>query len=445
MLGFELIAAAALVLANGFFVASEFAIARVRPTQVDDWIAHNRAGAGSVKHAVDRIDSYLAACQLGITLASLGLGAVGERAFHHVFDDVFGKGATFVGIGVAGLLAFLIITLLHVVIGELAPKSAAISRTGPVVRALAPPMRAFYTLTKPAVDLFNEMGNLLLKPFGIPPAREAGHAPHTEDELRALIRQSEREGMIDPEEGAFTEGVLTFGDRRAREVMVARPEIHFVTTDLSFEEVVREIASSGLTRLPLCRPEGGLDDAVGIVHAKDMLVSAIEGEIPALEAIAREVHHVPDSQLLDDTLELLRSRREHLVLVVDEHGTTVGLITLEDILEEIVGEIEDEFDPDRKDQIVRDGEGLKVSGSTPVRAVAERLGVDLGATHEATMGGLVTERLGHMPERGEELLIEGHEIEVTEAGTTRVEQLRIRPLRDGEKGGGGVDQIAPSD
>jgi CBS domain containing-hemolysin-like protein len=191
----ELLVAVALVAANGFFVSAEFAIARLRPTQAEEFVRERRPGAKSAKHAVDHIDSYLSACQLGITLASLGLGAVGEPAFHHALEPVFGDNTRFVGFGVASIVAFTIITVLHVVLGELAPKSAAISRTAPVALALAPLMRGFYLMTKPVVDLFNGLGNLVLKPFGIPPASEAGHAPHSEDELRQLLRESRQGGL----------------------------------------------------------------------------------------------------------------------------------------------------------------------------------------------------------------------------------------------------------
>src|SRR4051795_7223881 len=175
-----------LVLLNAFFVAAEFGIARLRPTQAEEYVRQRRPGAKSALHAVHHIDSYLSACQLGITLASLGLGAVGEPAFHDALEPLFGENATIAGIGVASALGFTIITVMHVVIGELAPKSAAISRTTPVALALAPVMRGFYLVARPIVDLFNGMGNLVLKPFGIPPASEAGHAPHSEDELREL-------------------------------------------------------------------------------------------------------------------------------------------------------------------------------------------------------------------------------------------------------------------
>src|ERR671926_1018197 len=189
-----------LVAANGFFVAVEFGLARLRPTQAAEFARRRRPGAKSVLHAVGHIDSYLSACQLGITMCSLGLGALGEPAFRKALEPLLGDAAEIAGIGVASALAFAIITTLHVVVGELAPKSAAIARTPPIVLALTPPMRAFCAATKPLVDLFNGLGNLVLKPFGVPPASEAGSQPHSEDELRSLLRESSREGTIGHEE-----------------------------------------------------------------------------------------------------------------------------------------------------------------------------------------------------------------------------------------------------
>ena len=426
----QLLAAFGLVLANGFFVASEFAIARVRPTQVGAWIDENRPGARSVEHAVTHIDAYLAACQLGITLASLGLGVVGERAFHDVFESLLGDGSELLGIGLAGAMAFGLITLLHVVVGELAPKSAAISRTGPIVRQLAPPMRAFYLLTKPLVDFFNGLGNLLLKPFGIPPASEAGHTPHSEDELRTIVKQSSREGLIQEDEGTYTDNALTFGDHRVREIMVPRPDVEFVTTDLGLRDVIARIEATGHTRVPLCRPDGGLDAAVGVLHAKDLLptLGGAPGDELRIESLAREVEVVPDSLLLNELLEQLRGKRQHLALVADEHGTVTGLVTMEDVLEEIVGEIEDEFDPLEDEQITVDGDRTRVAGSAPVRRVAEALGIELDDPHEATIGGYIVERLGRMPEIGETVVLDGREFEVNAATPTRIEELRTSPV-----------------
>jgi CBS domain containing-hemolysin-like protein len=421
----ELLAALLLVLANGFFVATEFALARLRPTQVDEFLRDGKPGARSVRHAVDHIDAYLAACQLGITLASLGLGVVGEPVFHDLLEPLLGDSAAIAGVGLAVAMAFGIITVLHVVVGELAPKSLAIASAGPVSLFLAPPMRLFYLLTKPVVDLFNGMGNLLLKPFGVPPASEAGHAPHSEDELRGLLSQSAREGLIEADEGEFTERVLVFGDRRAREVMVPRPDVRAVDTDDDLAAAVRCTVETGHTRLPLCEPEGGLDTVVGLLHAKDLLPVIAERRDVGLRELARPVLRVPDALRVDELLRHLRSDRQHLALVEDEHGTVVGLVTLEDVLEEIVGEIEDEFDLEEVELLSHDGEATLVDGHAPLRLVAERLGLQLEEPHEATVGGHLLERLGRVPEPGEEVELDGRQAEVSRVEGARIARLRF--------------------
>ncbi|MDQ4026337.1 MAG: hemolysin family protein, partial [Actinomycetota bacterium] len=300
----ELIAAAALVLANGFFVATEFALARVRPTQIDEWERRGRPGARSVRHGVEHIDAYLAACQLGITLASLGLGVVGKPAFERLLEPLLGADAAIASVGLAAGLAFFVITMLHVVVGELAPKSAAIARTQGVALLMAPPMRAFYLATKPFVDLFNGMGNLLLKPFGIPPASEAGHVPHTEGELRALLRQSSEQGLIEREDQELTDNVFAFGDRRVREIMRPRREIAFVTLKMAPEEVVQLARATGYTRFPLCEAGAGLDAAVGVIHGKDLVMA---DPLPqTLKEVARPLGLVSESMLLGEVLRELR-------------------------------------------------------------------------------------------------------------------------------------------
>ncbi len=274
------------------------------------------------------------------------------------------------------------------------------------------------------MDLFNGLGNLLLKPFGIPPAREAGHAPVSEDELRSLVRESAAGGEIEDEERRFTDNVLTFGDRRVREVMVPRRRAIYVTTDVTFDDVVATVRESGLTRLPLCRPKGGLDAAVGLLHVKDMLVAEDKDD---LEALARPLERVPESMLIDELLELLRKLREHLALVVDEHGTTVGLITLEDVIEEIVGEIEDEFDPEESEPVRQDGDSTVIGGWAPVRLVEERLGIDLADHHEATLGGVILEHLGRLPEPGEEVTVGTARFEVLSVEDAQIQEIRLLP------------------
>lgn len=335
--------AALLVAANGFFVASEFAIARLRHTQVAEYVREQRPGARSAEHAVKHIDAYLSACQLGITLCSLGLGAIGEQAFYDLLKPIFGEEARVAGLGLASVGAFLIITVAHVVLGELAPKSAAIARTGRIALLLAPPMRGFYLATKPVVDLLNAMGNLVLKPFGIPPVTEVGHTPHSEAELRQLLRESSEGGLIDPEESELSEAALLFGDIQAREVMEPRAGIEYVTTADSIENVIQTAVRTGRTRLPLVEHSGDLDSAIGVINAKDLLPVAL-GHTVDLRTRARPLPRVAEEARIDAVLRDMRGHQRHLALVLDEDGKVTGLLTLEDIIEELVGEIEDEFD-----------------------------------------------------------------------------------------------------
>ncbi len=277
----DLLIALALVLANGVFVASEFALARLRPTQLAELERERRSGARSLRHAVAHLDAYLAACQLGITIASIGLGVVGESAFERLLSPLLGAEARIGGIALAATLAFALITLLHVVVGELAPKSVAISRTTATGLRVAPLMRVFYLATKPLVDLFNALGNLLLRPFGIPPAREVGHAPHSQGELLDLLAESCAKGLIEVEEQQFAERGFAFADRHAGDVMQPRSAIAFVSVEAGVLEAARQTVRSGHTRLPVCDPRLGLDRPLGLIHAHDLLAATLETQGPA--------------------------------------------------------------------------------------------------------------------------------------------------------------------
>jgi CBS domain containing-hemolysin-like protein len=435
----RIVFALVLVGLNGFFVAVEFGIARLRHTQAEEFAHEGRPGSKAVLHAVDHIDSYLSACQLGITICSLGLGALGEPAFHDALEPLLGDAAEVAGIGLASALAFAIITTLHVVVGELAPKSAAIARTPPIVLALTPPMRVFYYATKPLVDGLNGLGNLVLRPFGVPPASEAGSQPHSEDELRSLLRESSREGTIGREEQELSEAALVFGDLRAREVMRPRAEIAYVLTSDSPRFVAERVIDTGHTRLPLCEPAGGLDAAVGVLNAKDLLPVGLRGEAHVdLRSIARPIAHVSESARVDRVLRDMRRERRHIGLVHDEHGTVVGLVTLEDILEELVGEIEDEFDPEQREAIRVEGDTILIDGAAPARDVAERLGFDLEGHHETTIGGYLSEELGRVPRPGEEVLLHDRRFKVLGVEETRVTDLELVD-RDDDRDGAAAD------
>lgn len=436
----ELAGTLLLVLANGFFVAGEFAIARVRASQIDEWVERGRPGAASVQHAVTHIDSYLAACQLGITLASLGLGAFGESALHELLDPLLGEGARVFSVGLAGILAFALITMLHVIVGELAPKSAAIARTDRIVLAVVPPLRVFFLLTRPVVQLFNGLGNLLLKPFGIPPASEAGSSPFSERELLQVLRESDEGGEINRVERRLTENVFEFDDRRVREVMVPRRRAVLAHDGLSVDEAAEVAVRTGVTRLPLCPEGAGLDEVRGVVHAKDLLAAMLQGEHPPLHEIARPVVRVGDATFVGDALREMRRTRQHLAIAVDEHGTAVGLVTLEDVLEELVGEIEDEFDREEEGLVRADGGDLVVDGETGMHDLLVRLdGEEHDPTrahdfHEATVGGHLLETLGRLPDPGDELELFGRTVRVEAVEDGRIRRLRIvgRDAGDGD-------------
>jgi magnesium and cobalt exporter, CNNM family len=341
----SLLVAGALVLANAFFVAAEFALARLRPTQVSELADDRRRGAGSLRHALEHLDAYLAACQLGITIASIGLGVVGETAFEHLLTPILGPGAEVAGIAVAAALAFALITVLHVVVGELAPKSVAISRTLPTALRVAVPLRAFYLATKPLVDLFNGLGNLVLRPFGIPPAREGGHAPHSEQELLELLAESGEHGLIEAEEQELAERGFAFAERTARDVMQPREAIDFVGLDTPLTQAARHAAAVRRRRLPVADPEHGLDAPWGLIQVHDLFEAVLDGRRDDLRGLLRPLPRVAEDMPVTELLRQMRDERGQMVLVAGEDGSTIGLVTLEDLLEELVGEIEEEAVP----------------------------------------------------------------------------------------------------
>jgi CBS domain containing-hemolysin-like protein len=276
------------------------------------------------------------------------------------------------------------------------------------------------------VDLFNELGNLLLRPFGIPPAREVGHAPPTEDELHELLRDSARRGLIDIDEQMLAENALTFDDLRVRQIMVPRRELPYATTDMDVTAVVDHMRRTGALRLPLCEPDGRLDAPVGLLHVKDLLPVLVDGTaVASLESLARALDRVPDAMLVNQLLTHMRRRGQELVLVVDEYDTTVGGIALENVIDVIIGELEHELDPTLLDEIRHENDALVTSGSAFVYAVARVLGVDLRDVYQATIRGVLVERLGRVPEPGDVVEVDGLRLEVAGVHDGHVDEVRI--------------------
>ncbi len=428
-----LIAVVALVIANGFFVASEFALARTRPTQVEEWQAQGRRGAGSVRHGIDHLDAYLAACQLGITLASIGLGFVGKPAFQQLLapltEPLGGAIPAISAYAISFFFAFSIVTVLHVVYGELAPKSMAIARTEFTVLRLAPILRAFYTVSRPLVDTFNWMGNMTLRPFGVESITESGRVPHSVPELRSILRASAEGGHIHALGGDLAEMAVLLQRRDARDLMVPSGDMAALPAEASVADAARAVTDSGHARIPVLDAEG---HPTGLVTAIDVLDRISRGHADGdLSPLLRPIEVVPESANAIDVLATLRRQRQRLALVANEYGSIIGLLSIEDIIEEIVGELYDEFDagidPDDPERLraLPDG-GWSVPGDFPVGGM-ESVGVELPEGDYATVSGLVTDRLGRICEVGDTVAVPGWHLKVTETGNNVAARVEVLP------------------
>jgi magnesium and cobalt exporter, CNNM family len=415
---------------NGLFVAAEFAFVKIRTTQVDRLEREGNATAGMVRSATGKLDAYLAVCQLGIAISTLGLGWLGEPAVATVIEPLFGVFGMPEGLlhPVALIVAFGIITFLHVVFGELAPKTIAIQNAEGTSLFVAPFMRFFYYLLLPGTVLFNGTVNLFTRLLGYPPASE-GEDTHTEDEIRTLVRHSARQGMLEQDEEEMVGAVFELNDKVAREIMVPRPDVVSLPADLHLRKLLSVAAAGNYTRYPVYE-EGSPDRIVGAVHVKDVL-RAVESE-GGLDAnltardLAREVLVVPENRPIDGILEDFQRQELQMAIVIDEWGSFEGLFTLEDIIEEIVGEIRDEFD--QEEPAVRklpDG-SYSIDGRIPIGVVNEALGSEFESEDFDTIGGLVLGHLGRAPEGGDEIRLNGYLLCVDEVDGPRVAQVIAR-------------------
>ena len=436
------------VLLNGFFVAAEFALVKVRRSRIDALANEGRRSARVVQHVVARLDRYLSACQLGITLASLILGALGEPAVS-VLIIAAARG---MGIGVspdAGWLpvvsiglAFALITVLHMTLGEQAPKMWALRRAERTAMGTAYPLRAFAWLFGPLIGAINGVSNAMLRLAGLPSA--AVHEPsHTAEEIRSILSLSATAGNISDREYEITENVFRMVELEVRHIVVGRADVDFLSLERSDGDNLERVRASAHSRLPLC--EVGLDSIVGFVHARDVLERALEGPRLDLKALAREALFVPDTMSLSNFIQELQSKQAHCAAVVDERGTVIGLAFREDALEEIVGPLGDEFDVEQRGgiQALPDG-SFEVRGLVSLPEVCDRLDIELGDEEyedEDTIGGHVTARLGRLPRRGDEVRFGPYRARVLDVGRRRVQRIRLEPVPaeedDASAAGGG--------
>ena len=428
-----------LVALNGLFVAAEFAFVKIRATQVDRLVREGRPTARLVEGATRRLDAYLSVCQLGITISSLGLGWIGEPAFAHLLEPLLRplgvpEGSVHV---IAFAAAFGTITFLHVVFGELAPKSVAIARAEGTALFVAPLMRAFYYLFYPGVYVFNGTANAIVRLFGVPAASEAQET-HSEEELRIIIEQSARRGVLDPGEKDMLEAVFEMEERRVREVMVPRPDVVALPAGMPLGELFSATARGNHTRYPV-HEDGSPERIVGAVHIGDVMRAVEDGGSDApltARGLAREVLVVPENRHIAHVLADLREQEMGMAVVIDEWGSFEGLVTVEDIVEEIVGEIRDEFDA--KEASIRelpDGT-YAVDGGVPIETVNEALGSRFESEDFGTIGGFVFGRLGRAPGAGDEVRIDGHVLRVEETDGPRVTRLAVRCNRGQDRRGG---------
>ena len=397
-----------LVFLNGFFVVSEFAIVKVRATRIEELV---RSGSGLARRAqsvIQKMDGYLSAAQLGITIASLGLGWIGEPAFAALFEPIFHYLGNF-GVALTHTLAvscaFLMITFLHIVLGELAPKSMAIRRPEKVLLWVSGPLSWFYKILYPVTWVLNGTANVFLRLLGVAPLSETDRA-HSEEELRLILADSQEKGVLDRDERRLLERVLDFGDRSVRQVMVPSIEVAFLNMQKSVEENLNKARENKHTRYPLC--DGSLDKVVGIIHVKDLFWKHRQmGQKFTLEAVKRPVRFVPGSKYIKSLLTEFRQARSHLAVVVNEHGATIGIVTLEDILEELVGEIQDEFDVEVPPPMIQKilERQYMIHGRSLLKDVEQELSVLLDDTANDTIAGHVMMLLGRTAQVGDEVLV----------------------------------------
>jgi len=399
---FGILIALFLVALNGFFVAAEFAIVKVRVSQLE---VRARSGATLPKialHIVQHLDAYLSACQLGITLASLGLGWIGEQVVSGLLLDLFRmlglNWSETIAHAIAIPFAFALITLLHIVYGELAPKSIAIRYAEVTTLAVAVPLRGFYIIFRPLISLFNGLANLSLRIFGIPSI--VGHDVHSEEELRLLLRHSRDIGQLARDEHALIERVFRFRDRVVRQAMVPRNRMIAVEVGTTKQALFDRFMAEGYSRLPVY--EGNRDRVIGFVHTKDVLKASEEHGPFSLREKLHPVHFVPESKPLGDFLREMQSKRVQMAMVVDEYGSTVGLITMEDIVEELVGEIQDEYDEERA-PVERRGESeFVIDASAPISDVNLLLPVPIPEDPECdSVAGLLIKMNSGLPEHNQ--------------------------------------------
>ena len=415
----------ALVFANGFFVAAEFSIVTVRKTRIDQLIAEGHVGARAVRRAVTDPDRYIAATQLGITMASIGLGWIGEPALASLIQPTISflptHAAEATAHSVAVVVAFAIITALHIVLGELAPKTIALDRSEATALWVVKPTELFMKLFWPFIRLLNGMGRAVVNMLGLP--SKGGHAMvHSEEELKMLVTASQEAGVLEEQEEQMLHRVFGFADLSAGQVMVPRTELAAVAADAPRDALIEQMAHGGHTRLPVYRDD--LDNVVGILHVTDLLKAMASGGGPLnAAAMAREALTVPETLRADDVLAEMRRRGVREALVIDEYGGTAGLVTFESLMERIVGDLGTGFGSTKPlINVLPDG-SAEIDGLVLVADMNEQFALHIDEATYTTVGGYVLGRLGRRPHVGDTIEVEGRRMRVDALDGIRVAKV----------------------
>lgn len=421
-----------LVILNGFFVAAEFSIVKVRYSQIQIKAAEGNPLAKQAEHIIKKLDAYLSATQLGITLASLALGWVGEAAVHSVIERLFlsfniGLDETLLTT-LSLVLSFLIITILHIVFGELVPKSIAIRKSEPTAMFIAYPLRIFTTLFQPFIWLMNSTSNGFLRLINIPPASDSDI--HSTEELQLLVKQSADSGEIEEENYEIIKNAFDFTDHSAKQIMVPRQNIHSIDIEDSVEDILSTIMESGYSRIPVY--EDSIDNIIGVLYTKEIIREYVKrsGNISHsdLRELMREAFFVVGSKKISDLLKVFQSKKMHLAIVIDEFGGTEGIITLEDILEELVGEIQDEEDDEEKIVEKVDENTYWVQAAQPLEEINEHLPEALPLSDEGdynTLAGFILHELEDIPEENQEFNLLNYHFKIHKMQNKGVELVEL--------------------
>ena len=431
----KLLAVAALVLLNGFFVAAEFALVKIRATQLDPLIAQGQRRAKLARHILTHLNSYLGATQLGITAASLALGWIGEPVFLALLTPVF----PWLHIesvhwqhGLAIVVGFSAITFFHISAGELAPKWLALQHPLTLALRLSRPLQWFYVISFPFSWVLNQSARWLLRRVGLEPGDHAGTV-HSEEELRLLVATAQEQARTTALGRDIVLNALDLRHRVVRDVMRPRQEISVLNTDATMAECLDVAEKTRFSRLPLC--EGGdLDKTLGVVHIKDLYAMRIKAKSGAdLASATRKIVYVPATARLEKLLQLLLDRKLHLAIVVDDYGGTIGMVTLENILEELVGQIQDEFDQEKPLQTKTGEDTWSIDGALPLHELQDLSGEAIPAGDVTTVNGWVTQKLGGFPRPGDTVPVGRHELRVEETDGRRVVRLTLTLHKEADK------------